>query len=547
MVGTLLEIVGLGLVVPLVGIMTSSEFIESNPVLIYFNYFLVNLSQQTIVFVILIIMSCVYFVKTVFLLGLSWMQAGFNLKIQASLSKKLFESYLHKPWLLYKKDNSSTYVQNVNNEVLFLMQHGFGAAIEIITSLMLLIAAVILLFLIEPVGTLIILITMSFAFGYFLYLSRIRVAHWGRIRKEHEALRLRCLQQALNSTKEIKLWDCAKFFTERFNFHSLNLIYSGRWQSTLRKFPRYAFELLAIIGLTAVIVAMVSSGKALENIAPTIALFAVIFIKLMPSANSVLNGFYSIRYIGGTIDSIHDELTTSHVIFEDKENIDIASEVDITLRNICFSYSKSSGLALKNVNLNIPHGSSIGIIGASGAGKSTLIDIVLGLIAPDSGVVEVNGCDIANNIESWQRHIGYVPQSIYLLDDTLRRNIAFGVSDDDIDESKVLHAVKQAQLSVLLENFADGLDTNLGENANRLSGGEKQRIALARALYRTPSILILDEATSSLDVQTEQDAMRAIQGLKSECTILIVTHRLSTIKDCDKVVKIDKGGIIIVK
>ena len=506
------------------------------------------MTQETIIYAILGAMVCIYLVKTIFLLGLAWIQAGFNLKTQADLSKSLLHSYLSRPWLLYKQNNSASYMQNINNEVQILMQSGFGAALEIITHAMLLIMAVFLMFLVEPLGTLVMIIIIGMAFAGFQHLSRIRVSHWGQIRKEHEALRLQRLQQTLNSAKEIKLWNCTEFFTEKFHRHSINLIYAGRWQSTLRRFPRLVFELLAVIGLSIAIIIMILSGTALDHIAPVIALFAAIFMKLMPSANSILTGLHSIRFIQETIDTVSEELSTSYDVAKGSNLKDNAlAKADIALDQLTFSYPEKSSPALQDINLDIPHGTSVGIIGTSGAGKSTLIDTILGLLKPDDGLVSVNGTNIVDNLKNWQTHIGYVPQSIYLLDDTLRRNIAFGLDDTDIEEDTVLRAAKHAQLDTLIKNFPEGLDTIIGEDGGRLSGGEKQRIALARALYREPSVLILDEATSALDTQTEKNVMQAVQNLKGARSIIIITHRLSTIQDCDMVVKIENGNIVSVE
>lgn len=548
-VGTIVEMVGMGLVVPLVGAMTKPDFIESFQLFSSFKNYFAGISQKDTVFVLLGAMACIYLFKTVFLVYLAWMQAGFNLKVQASLSKSLFYSYLQRPWLLYKKDNSSSYVQNVNNEVQILVQQGVAAALDLITNILLLIGATILLFVVEPVGTLIIAVSIVIAFLGFQHLSRLRISVWGRIRKEHEVLRLQCLQQGLNSAKEIKLRHCEDFFIDKYHAHSLSLISAGRWQSTLRKFPRYFFELLAVIGLSMAIVYMVMSGKALENIAPIIALFAAIFIKLLPSVNAVLTNIHSIRYIEPTIETIYNELR--HRTLNTQGEVSKVSEafvdktgVAIDLKHINFSYPGKEKAALDGVNIHIPKGASVGIMGTSGAGKSTLIDLVLGLITPTSGVIEVNNQNINDDLESWQKQIGYVPQSIYLLDDTLRNNIAFAQEEGEIDEKCLSSAIKQAQLERLVENLPDGVSTIIGEDGGQLSGGEKQRIALARALYRNPSVLLLDEATASLDFQTEADVMEAVQCLKGTRTILIVTHRLSAIKDCDIVIQVEKGQIV---
>ena len=540
--GTIIEIIGIGLVVPLVGLMSSPDALIDQLSWLPVQKIISGHTHETIAFYILGLMVLVYFFKTAFLTFLAWMQAGFILKIQADLSKRLLHSYLHRSQASFQKEHSASYVQNVNNETQILMQHGFGAALEVVINVLLLLAAATVLLAVELVATLIVMFAILLAFWLFQALSKVRVYRWGRIRKEHEALRLKTLQQALFSAKEVKLKNKADFFIEEFHQHSLNLIHSGRWQSTFRKIPKYFFELLAIFGLATAIVYMVSNGKELAHIAPVIALFAAVFIKIMPSVNAILTGLHSMRYIDETITLVHEELSQDVVdTFEQKYNLPQPIK-SISFDHISFAYTDDTPI-LKDITCAFPQGASVGIIGPSGAGKSTLIDIFIGLLKPGKGTVHADGQDIQECVRQWQDSIGYVPQSIYLLDDSLRHNIAFGERDEDIVETKVLKAIKDAQLESFVENLPEGLDTVVGENGGYISGGEKQRIALARALYRSPDILVLDEATSALDVKTESNIMETVYALQGRCTLFIVTHRLSTVEQCDILLEIEDGQL----
>ncbi|WCB45558.1 ABC transporter ATP-binding protein [Nitratidesulfovibrio vulgaris] len=538
-----LEILGLGLIVPLIAAMTSMDYIIDNKYLSFILHSWPNLSHENIVYGILGTTVIVYLFKTIFLVIVSWIQAGFILKLQADVSRRLFRSYLLRPWLLYKQDNSSLYIQNVNNEVQLLTSSGFGVVFEILSNCVLATLALTVLLAAEPIATSIILLIMGGAFVLFQQLSKVRVHHWGRIRKEHEANRLKCLQQGVNCAKEIKLWGCFDFFINQFHVHSEKLIYSGRWQSALRSFPKYFFEFLAILNISILIFSLLIGGYKLESIAPIVALFAAIFVRLMPCVNSILAGFHSLRYISSTIHMIHEELKQPHINNGDFGHEQIDRRINLDFRNIHFQYYGQNSPALCNINLQIPHGHFLGIIGESGAGKSTLVDITLGLITPTKGSILANGHDIQSNLTSWQKHIGYVPQKIYLLDDTLRRNIAFGLLDNEINDEQIISCIKQAQLNDFFAKLPEGLDTVLGDDGSFLSGGERQRIALARALYRQPSVLILDEATSSLDSETELGVMNAIKQLKGKCTIISVTHRLTSVKDYDSLIRINKGTI----
>lgn len=544
-IATLMEIVGLGLVVPLVGLMTSEDIAQTYPALAPILERFGGVDRVRLIYITLGVLGGVYVLKTAFMLFQTLFVSRFSLKIMAYISRELFSLYLRQSWLTYREKNRAWYMQIVNNETQLLVQQGYGAAMEVIINAMLLVSAALLLMLVEPVGTLVMAGVLALFFVLFQYLSRLRVSHWGRIRQEHEAMRLQCLQQGLGSAKDIRLRHCDRYFTDTFHRHSMNLIRAGCWQSTLRKLPRYVFELMAVFGLIATIVIMVSAGRPLDSIAPVVGLFAAIFIKLLPSVNAILSGLHSICYIEPTINTVHAELAgRSDILDPGAQDTLLPKQAEITLKDVSFRYPGAEEDTLKDISLGIPCGTSVGVIGASGAGKSTLIDVLLGLVAPSAGILCYGGINVRDALGAWQSRIGYVPQTIYLLDDTLRRNIAFGVLDADIDEVAVLRAVKDAQLEALIETLPEGLDTVVGDDGGRLSGGERQRVGLARALYRDPSILLLDEATASLDPATEAEVMKAVQGLKGNHTILTVTHRYSAIEDCDMVIRIEQGRIV---
>lgn len=545
-IGTIIEMVGLGLIIPLIHVMTVDDISSLKIPIAGVNEFLLGFQKEEVIGLILLGMVGVFVVKTIYFTFLTWLQSSFTFSLQAVFSKKLLESAMKRDWLAYQKNNSSYYIQNTNNEVVILVQQVYSAAITFLIHIMMLGIYAALLLAVEPYGTMVIAVAIGIALFVFLYLSRLRIAIWGNKRQALEKSRLQTLQQVLGSVKDIKIRESDDFFLGQFDAYNQRLKHIGRWQNTLRLFPRYFFELLAVIGLAAAIVVMMKMGKPMADITPIIALFAAIFIKLMPAVNSILVSVHAIRYYDPTINTIQKELLVKYPTIKKGASTqkNIFEKAHIKIQDVSFQYPEKDAAALKNINIDIPHGKSVGIIGKSGAGKSTLIDVILGLLKPDSGVVHVNEKNIAKHLKSWQRQIGYVPQSIYLFDDTLRRNIAFGVDDKDIDEAALNSAVEQAQLGTLVANLPEGLDTIIGEDGGRLSGGEKQRIALARALYPNPSILLLDEATSSLDSQTEADVMRAVQSLKGGRTILIVTHKMSAIEDCDMVIKIEKSTIV---
>jgi len=307
--------------------------------------------------------------------------------------------------------------------------------------------------------------------------------------------------------------------------------------------PRLWLEVMAMAGLAGLVAIMLATGKDIDRIIPTIGLFAATSFKVLPSINKLVNSRQTLKVSRSTIETIHHDLAlpikmhlvNQHSMFQ-FENV-VVDQLD-------FKYEQSENLVLSNINIKILSGEAVGFVGQSGSGKSTLIDIMLGLLEPQSGSVLINDQTIKNVKQSWQKQIGYIPQTIFLMDDSLRRNIAIGIADGEIDEAAIQDALKSAQIEDFVASLPEGLDTVVGERGVRLSGGQRQRIGIARALYHRPSVLVLDEATSSLDTETEKGVMQAVQALQGDKTVIIVAHRLSTVEYCDRLYRLDAGRIV---
>jgi ABC-type multidrug transport system fused ATPase/permease subunit len=284
-------------------------------------------------------------------------------------------------------------------------------------------------------------------------------------------------------------------------------------------------------------------GKDVNEIVPVVGLFAISAFRVLPSVNKIVNGLQTLRVSRSTIETIHQDLrlkTPNEKTNEDSE-FQLSS---LSAQNLCFRYEKTEEDVLRDVNISVRKGEAVGFVGQSGSGKSTLIDILLGLLEAKSGSVLINGCGISEVKQQWQHIVGYIPQTIFLMDDSLRRNIAIGIADNGIDEVAIVEALKSAQLEDFVASLPEGLDTVVGERGVRLSGGQRQRIGIARALYHRPSVLVLDEATSSLDTETEHGVMQAVQALQGDKTVIIVAHRLSTVEYCDRLYRLDAGRIV---
>jgi ABC-type multidrug transport system fused ATPase/permease subunit len=288
---------------------------------------------------------------------------------------------------------------------------------------------------------------------------------------------------------------------------------------------------------------MLATGKDIESIIPTVGLFAATSFKVLPSINKVVNSKQTLKVSRSTIETIHHDLDLPISLNSITDGSSFRFE-SVVAEQLNFKYEQSENLVLTDINLKINSGEAVGFVGQSGSGKSTLIDIMLGLLTPLSGAVLVNGQKVSGIKSDWQKAIGYIPQTIFLMDDSLRRNIAIGIADSEIDEVAIHEALKSAQLEEFVASLPEGLDTVVGERGVRLSGGQRQRIGIARALYHRPSVLVLDEATSSLDTETEHGVMQAVQALQGDKTVIIVAHRLSTVEYCDRLYRLDAGRIV---
>lgn len=543
-IGMVLETLGVGLVIPAIALLTQSNFARNYPALQSVLQALGNPSQQTLVIGGMLVLVGVYLIKALFLALLAWQQTRFAFGVQVQLSQRLFTTYLRQPYMFHLQRNSAQLIRNVITEVSLFTGNGILPGLLLITESLVLLGLCSLLLIVEPLGALIVLSVLGMAAWGFNRLTRTHIARWGEARQYHEGLRIQHLQQGLGGAKDVKLLGRETDFLEQYRVHNAEGARVGRLQLTLQQLPRLWLELLAVSGLAILVFSMLAQGRALEAVLPTLGMFAAAAFRLMPSVNRVLGSVQSLRYTLPVIDLLHTEINL--VTPEDTSTHSPVTPFQATLKlsQITYAYPGTTQPALKNVSLTIQRGESVGFIGTSGAGKSTIVDILLGLLTPDTGEVRVDGKDIQVNLRNWQDQIGYVPQSIFLTDDTLRRNVAFGLPNEQIDDAAVQHAIQAAQLEDFVANLPDGLETLVGERGIRLSGGQRQRIGIARALYHDPAVLVLDEATSSLDTATEDDVMQAVRALHGTKTIIIIAHRLSTVAHCNRLYRLHRGRVV---
>ncbi len=542
LMGMGLETMSVGLVIPLLALLSRPDFIERYPpVQSHLASFGISGQEQLIV-VGLVVFLGIYVVKTIFLGFLAWRQAAFALGIETNLSQRLFAMYLRQPYAFHLQRNSAQLIRNVTTEAAQLKETLYFG-MQLLTEILVLLGLAALLLFIEPLGLLVLGTVLAVAGWSFLRITRRRIVAWGLAQQHHQGQRIQHLQQGLASVKDVRLLGREAEFIGRYSHHTASALRAGQRQLTVQQFPRLWLELLAMGGLTVLVFTMIYQGRTIESILPTMGVFAAAAFRLMPSVTRVVNAIQTLRYGLHSINNLSDEMQLSQPEGAAREGQFDTFGSMIELAGVSYTYPGATNRSLDNVSLTIRKGEAVGFIGASGAGKSTLADVLLGLLSPDAGRVLVDGHDIGNDPRVWQSQIGYVPQTIYLTDDTLRRNVAFGLSDDQIDDAAIRNAIQAAQLEDFVAALPDGLETMVGERGIRLSGGQRQRIGIARALYHAPSVLVLDEATSALDTETEAGVMESVRALKGEKTVIIVAHRLSTIRDCDRLYRLECGGI----
>ena len=543
LIGMVLETLGVGLVIPALALMTQVDVVSRYPALAPLIGALENPSHERLVIAGMLTLVVVYAVKGLFLAFLAWQQARFVFGLQSNLSQRLFTGYLHQPYTFHLQRNSAQLIRNTMGQVADVtnvIQQG----LILCTELFVLLGIMFLLLAVEPFGALLVMSVIGLAGWGFNRLTRSYILRWGEARQYHEGLRIQYLQEGLGGAKDVKLLGRERDFISQYQRHNSGSAKVGKRQTALQALPRLWLELLAVAGLAALVMIMIGQGKPVEILLPTLGLFAAAAFRLMPSTNRVLGSVQNIRFTLPAIETLYGEFHLLEATAQPRSGAPLPFKTALTLDQVGFRYPGAETDALQEVTLAIPRGSSVGFIGGSGAGKSTLVDVILGLLTPARGTVRVDGIDVQSCVRQWQDQLGYVPQSIFLTDDSLRRNVAFGLPPAMIDETAVRNAIRAAQLEQFVNELPHGLDTVVGERGIRLSGGQRQRIGIARALYHNPQVLVLDEATSSLDIETERGVMEAIRALHGEKTIIIVAHRLSTVEHCDRLFRLERGTLV---
>lgn len=537
--GTVLDTLSIGLVIPAVGLLTQPNYLQRFPAL---DDFLGHPNETQFVIGSMVFILIVYLTKTAFLIWSLWVQRGFSNSVTTRIGNQLFEIYLRQPYSYHLDRNSALLIRNSLN-ITSVMSGIIDPVLTILSDVLVTVGIFGLLVVLEPQGTIVTVVVFGFSAWIFRRFTNQRIRRWGEAQNFHRQMILQHLQQGFSGVKDVKVLGREDFFVKQYSEHLVGTANVLRRFSIAQALPRFGLEILTIMGLAVLVATMVGSGKDLTSILPVLGLFGAAAFRLLPAVNRVMTSLQTIAANRPMVDDLYHDLALpvsgSHAGTNREKFND-----EIVLSDVSFTYPLAPVPALSAVSLRVHRGEAVGLVGPSGSGKSTLVDVLLGLLTPQSGQVLVDGLDVQLDLRGWQDQIGYVPQSIFLTDDTLRRNVAFGLPKDEIDDGAVHAAVISAQLEDFISTLPAGLETVVGERGVRLSGGQRQRIGIARALYHNPGVLVLDEATSSLDTETEHGVMQAVRALQGEKTVIIVAHRLSTVEYCDRLYRLEDAHIV---
>lgn len=548
--GSILEVFGIAILLPIIGILANQKDIsESLDDYLWFD--LNSYTDKELILLFLLIFIIFSIIKTLILSYVTWFKTNNAFKFGVDFSYKIFQNYLDIEYGKYLKRNSSELIRNIQAEAPKVIQNILIPILTIFTEIFLLLGITVILLLIEPTGLILSGLLLTIITYIYLKVTRKRLIFWGQKRLGDDSSSIKFIQQGVHGLKDIRIFKIENWILSNFLYHSKRSANFLAKINFLNLVLRYWFELFTIICISfAFFFYFIIQELEVSQVNFILGVLLVSIFKLMPSFNKISSSLQQVVSQLPGLDLILKEINKENQIIRKKnkkigerENI-IKFEKKISIQNLSFSYeNKNDQAVIKNINFEILKGEKFGILGKSGAGKSSLVDLITGIHKPLKGSILSDQIDIQANLDSWFSKIGYVPQMTYLFDDTIKNNIAIGSETNNINENLLKEVIKKTELENLVNSLPKDLDTFIGERGQRLSGGEKQRIGIARALYRKPEILVLDESTSSLDNETEKKIMNIIDKLAGDLTIVIVSHRKNTVKNCNRVIYLDNGKI----
>lgn len=547
-IGAFLEMIGVSLMLPLVSAITQPDIIETNKYAkMVCDVFDLH-SSRTFLILMIVAMMGVFIVKNVYLIVEYYFQYRFAYNCRFTIQKKLLSSYLGREYAFYLNVSTGEIVRVMQNDVTNIS----GVIINVLNLAMESVIALglgITIFLIDPFITVFVAIMLSVLMFVITKILKPRLRLAGQVLQDNGSMMSTWLLQSIYGIKELKVMQKEAFFEKNYDFFGKKYVHADKKNSVLGSVPRLMIEMVSMCSMLLMIAVMIYYGRELETMFPVLSAFAMAAMKLLPSVNRISTAVNALPFAEPSLDKVLEQVVEIPKNSDNsKQEQSVGEQIKkigerVQLSNICFHYPDSDAMVLEHANLEIPVGKTIGLVGASGAGKTTAVDVLLGLLKPQEGCILVDGCDIRKDYKGWLSQIGYIPQMIFLMDGSIRENIAFGVLSEEINDARVWEVLAEAKLDDYVKLLPKGLDTQIGERGIRLSGGQRQRIGIARALYTDPQLLVFDEATSALDNETETAIMESINALHGTKTMIIIAHRLQTIEGCDVVYRVEEGKI----
>lgn len=552
LIGAVLEVASIGIVVPVVSIVMDENAINDGGIVQTLYEILPVNSVRQFTVVIMLSLIAAFIIKNIFLFIQQKFMLSFVYGNQFSTSERLMKNYLRKSYEFYLNADTAVVQRNITSDV-NNMYALILALLQLLSEGIVFACLVAVLFWQDPVMTVLVTVVLLTVLFIIKVVLKPIMRKAGEDNQDFYSGLYKLISQTVMGIKEVKIAGKEQYFVDEYITCGKGYVNAVQKYSLYNNVPRLLIETVMIICMVGYMLYLLLKGTGVETMIPTISAFGVAAMRLLPSANRINNQLNTIAFsepfFMGVSDSLQDEINGENIdmSFAKESDTKIPVKKVIELKDITYAYPNTDKLIFDHADLSIPVGSSVGIVGTSGAGKSTVVDILLGLLKPQTGNIYADGVDVMQEYRSWIKNIGYIPQMIFMLDSTIRENVAFGVARDKISEERIWEVLKEAQLDEFIKTLPDGLDTTIGERGIRLSGGQRQRIGIARALYEDPEVLVLDEATSALDNDTEAAIMDSINRLHGKKTLIIIAHRLQTIEKCDMIYRVENGKATLEK
>lgn len=552
LIGGVLESLSISVIIPVMKVVLDPKSVQTNKYLaaIYNGLHLTNTMQFTAIMMIAVIFA--FILKNLFLFLQNVVQLRFVYTNQFATSRRMMINFMKRPYEYYLNADTSVIQRMITSDV----NNMYGLILSILqltSEIVVFTCLVVVLLLVDATMVL----TIATLLVGILFLIKVVLKpimrKAGKDNQDYYSGLYKWIEESVMGIKEIKVTNKEHYFINEYAKCGYGYVDAVQKYNIYNATPRLLIETVCIAGLIGYMLVIMMNGATMDKMLPQLSVFALAAMRLLPSANRINNYTTSISYFEpffmGVSDNLQEEIHDKNVVYDPeiytkKKLINkLPVNKEITLKDITYKYPNTDVLIFNHAGMTIPIGSAVGIVGTSGAGKTTVVDILLGLLQLDSGNIFADGINVKEHYEEWLKNIGYIPQTIFMIDSTIRKNVAFGYADEEIDDNRVWAVLKEAQLDEFVKGLPDGLNTSIGERGIRLSGGQRQRIGIARALFEDPEVLVLDEATSALDNDTEAAIMESINRLHGKKTLIIIAHRLQTIEKCDMVFRVENGSI----